>query len=141
MGPVLLYDGECGFCAESVQLVLRHERKGKVRFAPLQGAFAASVRARHPEIASVDSMLWVEPAEGSQAIVGTADGVFVRSAAALRLARYLGGVWRLLLLGYLIPTRVRDALYDFIARHRHQIPGTRPACLVVPPDLRGRFLD
>ena len=40
-GPVLLYDGDCGFCAESVQLVLRHERRRRVRFAPLQGVFAA----------------------------------------------------------------------------------------------------
>jgi predicted DCC family thiol-disulfide oxidoreductase YuxK len=135
MSPVLLYDGECGFCAESVQLVLQYERRGRVRFAPLQGAFAASVRARHPELQSVDSMLWVEPVESG------ADRVFVRSAAALRLARYLGGVWRVLLLGYLLPTSLRDRLYDFIARHRHQIPGTRDACLVVPPRHRDRFLD
>lgn len=135
MAPVLLYDGACGFCAESVQLVLRHERRGRVRFAPLQGVFAASVRSRHPELQSVDSMLWVEPAESG------ADRVFVRSAAVLRLASYLGGVWRVLLLGYLLPTAVRDGLYDFIARHRHQVAGTRNTCVVVPPNLRDRFLD
>lgn len=138
MSPVLLYDGECGFCAESVQLVLRYERRGTVRFAPLQGAFAASVRARHPEIASIDSMLWVEPAEANS---GSSERIFVRSAAALRLVRYLGGVWRVLLLGYLLPARLRDALYDFVARHRHQIAGARDACLVIPSDRRHRFID
>lgn len=135
MSPVLLYDGDCAFCAESVQLVLRHERRGTVRFAPLQGVFAASVRVRHPEIASVDSMLWVEPQDEG------AERVFVRSAAALRLASYLGGIWRVLLLGYVLPTAFRDGLYNFIARHRHQLAGSRPSCVVVPPDLRGRFLD
>jgi predicted DCC family thiol-disulfide oxidoreductase YuxK len=134
-GPVLLYDGDCGFCAESVQIVLRHERRGRVRFAPLQGAFAAAVRARHPELHAVDSMVWVEPIEPG------IDRAFVRSTAALRLAGYLGGIWRVLLLGYLLPTAVRDGLYNFIARHRHQIPGAGTACVVVPPNLRHRFLD
>jgi predicted DCC family thiol-disulfide oxidoreductase YuxK len=114
---------------------LRHERRGAVRFAPLQGVFAASVRVRHPEIASVDSMLWVEPQDEG------GERVFVRSAAALRLASYLGGIWRVLLLGYVLPTAFRDGLYNFIARHRHRIAGPRQACLVVPPDLRSRFLD
>ena len=135
MDQVLLYDGECGFCAESVQMVLRHDRRRRVRFAPLQGAFAASVRARHSELQSIDSMIWVERVESGS------ERVFVRSAAALRLARYLGGVWRVLLLGYLLPRTARDGLYNFIARHRHQVPGTRSACLVVPPDMRERFLN
>jgi predicted DCC family thiol-disulfide oxidoreductase YuxK len=137
MGPVLLYDGACGFCADSVRLVLRHDRQATLRFAPLQGSFGAALRARHPEIASVDSMLWVEPANGSVAH----ERVFVRSAAALRVARYLGGRWRVFLLGHLVPPFLRDALYDFIARHRHRIGGNRDACLVVPPAARARFLE
>jgi predicted DCC family thiol-disulfide oxidoreductase YuxK len=133
--PVLLYDGECGFCAESVQLVLRHDRRRLARFAPLQGRFGAEIRARHPELAAVDSMLWVEPAGPDR------ERIFDRSTAALHLARYLGGVWRVLLLGYLVPPSLRDRLYDFIARHRHQLSGTRPSCLVVPPNQRQRFLE
>lgn len=135
MGPVLLYDAECGFCVESVQLVLRHERRGTVRFAPLQGIFGSALRARHPQLTSVDSMLWVE------SVNGASERVFMRSAAALRLAAYLGGVWRVMLLGYLFPTGLRDRLYDFVARHRHQFAGTGAACLVIPPAHRSRFLD
>ena len=133
--PVLLYDGTCGFCAESVQLVLKHDRRGTARFAPVEGEFGATVVARHPELRAVDSMVWVEPA-----VAGASERVFVRSAAALQIARYLGGIWRVLLVGYVLPAALRDALYDFIARHRHQIMGTRDSCLVVAPDLRSRFL-
>ena len=134
---VLLYDGMCAFCAESVQTVLRHDRRGTLKFAPLHGVFAASVRARHPELASLDSMVWVERAPGG------AEQVFVRSAAALHVARYLGGVWRAALLGRLLPEAVRDALYDFIARHRHRMAMARPPerCLVVPPEQVDRFLE
>src|SRR5688572_16439382 len=92
--PVLLYDGTCGLCAGSVQFILRHERSHHLRFAPLQGAFAEQIRSRHPELSRVDSMVWVEPAGGR-----SREAVFVRSTAALRAARYLGGIWQLAAIG------------------------------------------
>jgi len=134
LNPVLLYDGECGLCAEGVQRVLRHDRHGTVRFAPLQGTFASGVRARHPEIGAVDSMIWIEPGDGVERL-------FVKSAAGLRIARHLGGLWRIFLVAYAIPNSWRDIIYDFVARHRHQLVGTRERCLVPSPELRGRFLD
>jgi predicted DCC family thiol-disulfide oxidoreductase YuxK len=132
---VLLYDGTCAFCAESVQTVLRHDRSGTLKFAPLHGVFAASVRARHPELESIDSMVWVDPAPGGS------EQVLVRSAAALRVARYLGGVWRVALLARLLPEAARDALYDFIARHRHRMARPPEGCLVVPQEQGDRFLE
>jgi predicted DCC family thiol-disulfide oxidoreductase YuxK len=40
-----------------------------------------------------------------------------------------------------IPRPVRDAVYGFVARHRYQWFGRRPACLVVEPRHRSRFID
>lgn len=131
-GPVLLYDGTCGFCAESVQLVLRHDRKCTLRFAPLQGALGAAVRAAHPELAGVDSVLWLEPGGGR---------VLVRSTAALRVARYLGGWWNVLRVAALVPAPIRDGVYRLVARHRHQLLRGGPACLVPGPEVRERFLE
>src|SRR5688500_7691993 len=54
---VLLYDGTCGLCNGAVQLVLRHDRRGTLRFAPLQGEFGRAAFARHPEIQGVDSVV------------------------------------------------------------------------------------
>ena len=133
--PVLLYDGACGLCAASVQFLLRHERSHELRFAPLQGEFAEQVRTRHPQLSDVDSMVWVEPGEGR-----TRESVFVRSAAALRAARYLGGLWRLSAIGWLVPRVLRDAAYNFIARHRHRLPGAEQ-CYLPGPDVRGRFIQ
>src|SRR5262245_14623629 len=135
MNPVLRDDGECGMWAAGVRRVLRRDEHGTLRFAPLQGAFAAAVKARHPELNQVDSMVWVEPAgDGTERL-------FIRSAAGLRIARYLGGIWNLFLVGHLVPRSWRDAVYDFIARHRHHLTGGREPCLVPAPDIRARFLE
>ncbi len=133
-GPVLLYDGACGFCGAAVRVVLRHDRRGTLRFASLAGAFAQGVVERHPELASADSMVWVEPATG-----GRGERVLTRSAAALRVAAYLGGAWRLLLAGWLVPRPARDAAYDLVARHRHRLAGA--ACVVPTAAERARFLE
>jgi predicted DCC family thiol-disulfide oxidoreductase YuxK len=136
VGPVLLYDGTCGFCADSVQLVLRHDRRRTLRFASLQGVFGTAVRARHPELAQADSVAWVEPA-----IPGHAERVLLRSDAALRVAAYLGGWFHLMRVAAVLPRRLRDAAYDLVARHRHQLSGDGPSCLVPGPEVRARFLD
>jgi predicted DCC family thiol-disulfide oxidoreductase YuxK len=127
--PVLLYDGSCGFCAGSVRFVLAHDRRGTLRIGPLQGAFGRSVVAAHPELHDVDSVVWVD---GSV--------VKARSDAALAVLDYLGGGWSApSALGRLVPRRLRDALYDAIARRRYKLAAR--ACLLPTPDERARFLS
>ena len=134
LGPVVLYDGECGFCATNVQFVLRHDHARRLKFAPLQGRFAAAARDRHPPLRTLESMVWLERSPDGR------ERLLVRSDAALKLAAYLGGVWRLALVGRFVPRPIRDAVYDFIARHRHTAFGA-PACLVPTPEERARFLE
>ena len=134
MPAVLLYDGECGFCAGSVQLVLRLEpasHQGKLRFAPLQSAFGKALAIRFPELHGVDSVVWFDAQAGR---------VFVRSAAGLRVARHLGGVWSVLgVFGALVPRPIRDLIYDAIAKRRLSLAA--PSCLLPTPEQRARFLD
>jgi len=134
--PVLLYDGTCGFCAESVQTVLRHDRRRTLRFASLQGAFGTEVRARHPELAGADTVVWVELGSTERS-----ERVLLRSDAALRVAAYLGGWFHLARVAAVLPRPVRDAAYNLVARHRHQLTGEASHCLVPAPDARARFLD
>jgi predicted DCC family thiol-disulfide oxidoreductase YuxK len=134
--PVLLYDGLCGFCNKSVQLVLEHDRRGLMRFAALQSDYGLAVVGRHPELRGVDSVVYVERPAG-----GGAERVHVRSDAALKVAAYLGGPWRLLLAGRVVPRPVRDYLYDLFARNRYRLFGRYDSCMLPPPEVRSRFLD
>lgn len=134
--PLMLYDGVCGLCAASVQFILRHERRQTLRFAALQSEAAARVRARHPELAGVDSMIWIED-EGD----ASRERVWVRSAAVMKAANYVGGPWRLASVGHLLPRRLTDALYNLIARHRHSWFAPPDSCHLPPPGAASRFLS
>ena len=135
---ILLFDGTCGFCARNVQFVLRHDRKTQsLRFASLQSDIGAALMERRADLRAIDSVIWLEPATEREP-----ERVLVRSAAVLRVLQYLGGSWAFLAtLGALVPRSIRDALYDFVARHRQRLAGRGPSCLVPTPAQRARFLD
>jgi predicted DCC family thiol-disulfide oxidoreductase YuxK len=132
--PVLLYDGVCGFCNKTVQVILDRDRKGTMKFAALQSDYARSIVERHPSLRGVDSVVYVEGSEGSER-------VYVRSDAALKVVSYLGGLWKILLAAYILPKPVRDYFYDLFARNRYRLFGRHDACLLPPPEVRSRFLD
>jgi predicted DCC family thiol-disulfide oxidoreductase YuxK len=133
--PVLLYDGVCGVCNRSVQAIIRHDRLGTLRFAALESDFARAVIDRHPELQGVDSMVFVDnPGQ-------PAECVSVRSAAALRVASYLGGPFRALLSARLIPAGLRDRLYDRFAAVRYRLGGRYDTCPLPAPEVRARFLE
>lgn len=133
--PVLLYDGVCGVCNSAVRTILRFDRRGTLRFAALDSDFAREVTARHPELVGIDSAVYVRN------VGRPTEAVDIRSTAMLRVAAYLGGWWRLALAGRVIPSRVRDRLYELFAARRYLVGGRYDTCPIPSPEVRGRFLD
>src|SRR5215813_5515325 len=133
---VLLYDGVCGFCNRTVQIILDRDKRGTLRFAALQSDYGKSVVNRHQILKDVDSLAFIEiSAETGK------ERVFVRSTAVLRIAAYLGGLWKLLLIAYLIPRPLRDVMYDLFAKFRYSIFGKLESCRIPSTEDRSRFLD
>jgi predicted DCC family thiol-disulfide oxidoreductase YuxK len=128
----LFYDGGCGLCHRAVRFALAEDRSAGLRFAPLQGeAFRAAVPTERRGLLPDSLVLQTE--EGA---------LLTRSEAVVRMLLRFGGVWRLF--GRLlraVPTTMRDAAYDLVARLRHRL-FARPAeaCPVIPARLRDRFI-
>ena len=133
---ILLYDGLCGFCNTSVQMILRHDRRRTMRFAALQSGYGEAVRTRHPELRDVGSVVLVE-----RVFDTGEERVFIRSNAALRVAGYLGGRWKFLFIFRLMPRFVCDFFYDVFARHRYRLFGKYDNCPLPAADVRSRFID
>jgi len=130
--PVILFDGLCNLCAGSVRFVLERDPAGVFDFASLQSEAARRLVAHAGRDAALlpDSLVLVD-----------ADGVHLRSEAALRIAARLRRPWPLLAALRILPRALRDAAYDFVARRRYRWFGKRETCLVPSPERRGRFLD
>jgi predicted DCC family thiol-disulfide oxidoreductase YuxK len=130
---ILLYDGLCGFCDRTVQFILRHDPRGPMRFAPLQGSSAKTILARHPELEGVDSLILVEG-------TGDAETTSIRSEAVLRILAYLGGIWTVSVVLRLVPRPVRDWAYALFARYRYKVFGFYDVCPMPTLEVRERFL-
>lgn len=121
---IIFYDGVCVLCSRAMAMVLKADCRDKFRICPLQSAFAESFMIQHPLPARVEPsiLLW---ASGTW---------YVYSSAILQICRYLCGGWRLLSIAYLIPRRLRDAVYLFISRHRYAWFGKYHVCQL--PDAK-----
>ena len=129
---IVLFDGVCNLCSAAVRFVVERDPAAHFRFASLQSEAGRALQLEHG----------LELAEGDPtSIVLVDDGrVFRRSAAALRIARRLRFPWPLFYAFVVVPRFVRDAAYDFVARHRYRWFGKKDVCMVPTPELRARFL-
>lgn len=127
---VILYDGECGFCAASVRFVWKRDVDGLFSFAALQSeAGRRLLRERGIPQPRLDTFYYLED-----------DRLFERSEAALRVCRQLPRLGLAARFGLLVPRGLRDWAYDCIARNRHRILAGK-ACEIPPPEVRARFLE
>jgi len=133
---VILYDGVCGLCNRGVRFVLKRDREGVFRFASLQSSAGREVLARHgitPD--ALDTFYVVRDSE----LAG--ERVLSKSSAAIYTAARLGGVWKAAGMLRVLPPRVRDWVYDTIARHRYRMFGRYDTCPLPEARYRDRFID
>lgn len=65
--------------------------------------------------------------------------VFTYSDGWIELACALGGWWKILTVARIIPKRLRDGFYRWVARNRYRIPGKSDACMMPNPELLKRL--
>lgn len=132
---LVLFDGVCGLCDRTVQWLLDRDPQGRLSFATLQGETAAALRARHPDIPeALETVVFVEQ-------IGGVERVYLRSRAVFAMLAVLGGPWRVVSWGAVLPAALTDLLYAVVARTRYRIFGKLDACRLPRPEERARFLD
>ncbi len=133
---IVLFDGVCALCDRAVQFLLNRDKRGVLKFAPLQGPTAAAILKRHPEIEdNTRSVIFVQNHDSAS------ESVSVRSQAILDCVSTLGGVWRVASWLRIVPLFLRDGFYNFIARKRYRWFGKYDECIVPSPEFSERFLE
>ncbi|XP_027362806.1 uncharacterized protein LOC113870415 [Abrus precatorius] len=131
---VVIYDGVCRLCHRGVKWVIRADKDRKIKFCCVQSNTAGPyLRACGLEQEDVlRRFLFVE-------------GLNVYSqgsTAALRVLSYLPLPYSALSSLWVIPTPLRDAVYDYVAKQRYEWFGKAEECLVLKEkELLERFID
>ena len=129
---IVLFDGVCNLCNSTIQRIIKRDPKGVFQFAPLQGiAGKKLIEERKIDTSKIDSILLIVPGEA----------YYVKSTAALKIGQQLKGYRTISKLLYLIPSSLRNIVYDFIARNRYKWYGKKEQCMIPTPELKARFLE
>jgi len=130
MKPVILFDGVCNLCNASVAFVIRHDPSAYFKFASLQSEAAQKLLKKSD---------YPNDIPGSFILIED-EKIFKKSTAALRVAKRLRGMIKLIYLFIIVPAFIRDAVYDFIAKRRYKWFGKRDSCMIPSPEINKRFL-
>jgi len=129
--PIILFDGVCNFCNSAVNFVIKRDKKSVLKFAPFQSEFAEKILINHHLSAEdLSTFLFIEN-----------NKIYTKSTAALRVSKYLKGVWPLLYGFIIVPKFIRDGIYNWIAKNRYQWFGKKEICMIPTADVRARFLN
>jgi predicted DCC family thiol-disulfide oxidoreductase YuxK len=132
---LLLYDGICGLCNGVVRLLLRHDKLGKLRYAPMQSALGCEILARFGQHGLPDGVVLVTD------VLTVRERLYRRSDAVAVSLQLLSAPWRLLGKALmLVPRWLRERSYGIVARLRYRLFGRYTTCPVPLPNQRSRML-
>lgn len=129
---LILFDGVCNLCNSSVQYVIKHDKKDVFMFTALQSEVGQQIiKEYNIDTAKTDSIL----------LYTLEDGICYKSTAALKIAYQLGFPNSLMCVFFVIPTFIRNWVYDYIAKNRYKWYGKKDACMIPTPELKSKFLS
>ena len=127
---IILFDGVCNLCNSSINYAIKYDKKGLFKFAALQEPPGRLLLKRYN----------IDPLDTDSIILIENGKAYVKSTAALRVARNLSGALPLLYGFIIVPAFIRNWVYDFIAKHRYKWYGKKESCLIPTPELKDKFL-
>lgn len=130
-GSVIIFDGVCNFCNDSVNFIIARDPDSKFTFAPMQGESAKALMKQHGiENPDLDTFLLIKDGK-----------LYQRTDAALEIAKDLTGYWKYCGVFRVVPAPLRNILYRLLAKNRYRLFGKREVCMIPTPEVRQRFLE
>lgn len=127
---IILFDGVCNLCNNAVDFVIRRDKNDRFKFGALQDQATKSILKDYKINQDyIDSIILVR-----------GDQIYYKSKAALEIAKNLGGIWPILYVFKIVPSFIRDPVYDWIAKNRYKWFGKKETCRIPTSKEREKFL-
>jgi predicted DCC family thiol-disulfide oxidoreductase YuxK len=117
---IVLFDGYCNLCSGSVRFISKRDKRNVFTFVPLQSE----------EAEKFPGLPRFETDSSASVILIEDENIYVKSTAALKIARQLRFPWNLFYVLIIVPASIRDGVYMFIARNRYKWFGKRETCYI-----------
>ena len=128
---IILFDGVCNFCNSTVLKIIRYDVKNQFVFTSLQSEKGKEItQYLGIDTSKIDSIILYEPSVSYD----------IKSSAALKIMNVFGGFWILTQVFWIIPERLRNIVYDFIAKNRYKWFGKKEECMIPSKDIRDKFI-
>lgn len=128
---IILFDAVCRLCSGWSRFIARHDRDRVFRLCSVQSPAGQAI------LAGFDL-----PTDRYETMVYVENGrAYTRTDGVLRVVRRLPFPWRALVIARIVPSPLRDWLYDRIALNRYRLFGRYAQCMVPSPELMDRFID
>jgi predicted DCC family thiol-disulfide oxidoreductase YuxK len=128
--PIIVFDGYCALCSGWAKFVLKHDHAARYRLLAAQSPLGHALYVHYG----------LDPQDYETNIL-IADGrAWFKSEGSIRMAEGLGLPWSTAALFRIVPRRLRDFLYEFIARNRLRFFGKLDSCYMPAPGYKDRFL-
>lgn len=129
---IIIFDGVCNLCNGFIQFVIKRDKQDVFRYASLQSEIGQRlVCERKIDTKKLDSVILIEQ--------GVA--YYLKSDVALQIGLHLKGYRTISKVLNLIPSGLRNIVYDLIARYRYAWFGKKDQCMIPTPELKTKFLD
>ena len=128
---VILFDGVCNLCNQSVLKIIKYDKHNTFLFTALQSEKGKEILTLlRINSSKVDSIILYDPGVSYD----------IKSTAALKIMENFKGLWRISSLFLFIPEYIRNSLYDVIAKNRYNWFGKKEDCMIPTPELKAKFL-
>ncbi len=124
---IVFYDGDCGLCNRSVQLILKYERDHSIHFSALQSDFTKNYfEANNWALPEMDTFNFAQ------------DGKLLsKSEAAFQVAKHLKFPLSWLRVFSILPQWGTDQVYNLVAKYRQKL--VKSYCHLPTSSQRKRF--
>ena len=125
---ILFVDGVCSLCNNLVNFVYKKNKSRNIKFSSLDSNKYLELKIR----GSFDSVV----------VYSIEDRNYYTKSSAIKIVlSNLTLSYRILSLFFnIIPLRLKDLIYDWIAKNRYKIFGKQSTCLIPTKELQSRFL-
>lgn len=127
---IILFDGVCNLCDNSVQFIIKHDKKDIFRFVALQSDLGQEIlNYIGVNTKSIDSILLYEP--------GIA--YYYKAEAVFKITKELDS-WYKFIYYFSFLGKSANFLYDFVAKNRYKWYGKKESCMMPTPVIQSKFL-